>query len=180
MYNNFILHRMASFVLSNINLQVEAGIIPPSSRKLLKVESITQKPTPSVALFKLKEPAEVISAQSLQWHETLVLPAKYSTPFSFEIVSEHNRFGYNPEDIESLEGKIVIKRSDKDYTGWEVFREGKKVGYLFANIEVRTKDGVTKSPSKAVENNSSFFGSTIELNGNGLAFLSLYGKNSSM
>jgi hypothetical protein len=77
---------MASFVLSNINLQVEAGLISPSSRKLLKVESVTQKPSPSVALFRLKEPAEVISGQSLQWHETLVLPARFATPFSFEIV----------------------------------------------------------------------------------------------
>jgi hypothetical protein len=36
-YNNFIPGGMATFVLSNINLQVEPGILAPNSKKMLKV-----------------------------------------------------------------------------------------------------------------------------------------------
>jgi hypothetical protein len=60
-------------------------------------------------------------------------------------------YGYNPEDIDSvMEGKIVIKRTDKDYCGWEVFLRGKKVGFLFANIEMQSKLGTKQSPAKTI------------------------------
>jgi hypothetical protein len=132
---------MTTFVLSNINLQVSPGNFNASSKKILKVESVVMKPTRSVTLIKLKQPAEVLNDKSLQWHETLTLPAKFGTSFAFEIVSQHERgFKYNPEDIDSvMEGKIIIKRTDKDYCGWEVLLKDKKIGFLFANIEVHSK-----------------------------------------
>jgi len=64
---------------------------------------VVQKPTPTAALFKLKEPAEVLTEQSLQWHETLALPARFGTAFPFEVASSRNKgFGYNPEEIDSV------------------------------------------------------------------------------
>jgi hypothetical protein len=50
----------------------------------------------------------------------LTLPAKFNTPFAFEIENQNNHSnGYNPEDIDSiLEGQIVFSNSDKDYCGW--------------------------------------------------------------
>ena len=41
----------------------------------------------------------------------------------------------------AIEGFIVIKKEDGDYTGWEVAINGKKVGFLFANVEVYSKLG---------------------------------------
>lgn len=67
-----------------------------------------------------------------------------------------------------------------------MFKEERKVGYIAASIQVRSKEAGSKSGekiakiAKMVENNSSFFGSTIDLNGNSLAFLSLYGMSEHM
>ena len=57
-----------------------------------------------------------------------------------------------------------------------MFLGGKKVGFLFANIETLTKSGAKQTPAKMIDNNSSFFGSTIDLDDNSIAFLSLYGS----
>ena len=59
-----------------------------------------------------------------------------------------------------LEGCIVVKKGEGDYTGWEVSSRGQKVGYLFGNVGVVGRTGVKKGLGE-LENASSFFGSTI-------------------
>lgn len=75
----------------------------------------------------------------------------------------------------AIEGFIVIKKEDGDYTGWEVAINGKKVGFLFANVEVYSKLG-NKQQIKMMENNSSFFGTTISVNKDSVAITSIYGR----
>ena len=129
----------------------------------------------SSTILHLKEPAEVLNTQSLQWHEPLVLPATFDKPFRFEIYSKHNHdFGYKPDLMESVEGAIQITKSDGGYCSWEVTMKGNKAGYLFANIELYSKTGKQKNIKEA--QNNSFFGQRMDVNKDNVAITSIYGN----
>jgi hypothetical protein len=100
---------MATFRLTNINLQTTPKFFTADSQKILKVE-ITEPKLPRT--IELKSPAEVINQGSLAWHEPIVLPAKLDKKFRFEILSQDSsQLGSNPETSDAiLEGHIVIKK----------------------------------------------------------------------
>jgi hypothetical protein len=67
-YYNFIIKQpnMATFKLTNINLQIDRPLFQSKTTKILKIEVAEVNTTPSI--IKLAQPAQLLNAQSLQWH----------------------------------------------------------------------------------------------------------------
>lgn len=106
---------MATFRLNNINLQVDHPLFSYSSRKILKVT--VEQPVDRTALTQLHQPAEVASATTLTWAESITLPGKFEVKYPFQIVSQDQ--GDNPEQSSSvLTGTISIRKDEGSYTGW--------------------------------------------------------------
>ena len=73
-----------------------------------------------------------------------------------------------------MQGKILIKKDEGDYSGWQVFSQGKSMGYLFANIQFYDKLGKKKDVTQ-IDNSAVFFGNTIEAKKDSIFVTSIYG-----
>ena len=86
---------MTSFILSNINLQVNSPLFNQHTSKILTV-SCPEPKTSNSKVINMPTSAEIASPTSLVWSDKLTLPARIDRPFPFQIMTREKQQENNP------------------------------------------------------------------------------------
>lgn len=95
----------------------------------------------------------------VEWAEAISLPLFLNAEYTFEVFEKHS-FGFNPEELSVVGGKIIIKEGDT-FDNWEVLTDhNQKYGFLSANIrkKLRYSPNSIAPPEKQILSVSSIIG----------------------